>query len=175
MRQVRNERMAEESYYIASQWQLVARKFFKHKIALVSLAVIAIFYLVAIFAEFVAPNDPRGFAEELVLAPIQRIHFRDDGGDFHLRPFVYKLVKHIDKTTWQLTYTEDRATRFPIHLLVRGDSYRMWGLFLGNLHLFGTKEGAFSILGRDRGGRDLFLAWFTAVVYRCPSVCLEFR
>ena len=156
MRQVRNERMAEESYYIASQWQLVARKFFKHKIALVSLAVIAIFYLVAIFAEFVAPNDPRGFAEELVLAPIQRVHFRDNGGDFHLRPFVYKLVKHIDKTTWQLTYTEDRATRFPIHLLVRGDSYRLWGLFLGNLHLFGTKEGAFSILGRDRGGRDLF-------------------
>ena len=29
-------------------------------------------------------------------------------------------------------------------------------MFLGNLHLFGTKEGAFSILGRDRGGRDLF-------------------
>ena len=156
MRPERSDRLAEESYYVASQWQLVTRKFFKHKLALVSLAVIGGFYLVAIFAEFVAPNDPRDFEKELVLAPIQRIHFKDDAGNFHLRPFVYKIVKNVDKTTWQLTYTEDRSTRFPIYLWIRGDSYRLWGLFVGDLHLFGTKEGAFSILGRDRGGRDLF-------------------
>ena len=156
MRPQRSDKLAEESYYVASQWQLVTRKFFKHKLALVSLAVIGVFYLAAIFAEFVAPNDPRDFEKELVLAPIQRIHFKDDAGNFRLRPFVYKIVKHVDKTTWQLTYTEDRSTRFPIYLWIRGDSYKLWGLFVGNLHLFGTKEGAFSLLGRDRGGRDLF-------------------
>ena len=106
MRPVRSARTTEESYYIASQWQLVARKFFKHKLALISLAVIGIFYLVAIFAEFVAPNDPRNFEEELVLAPIQRVHFRDNEGNFHFRPFVYRIEKHVDRTTWQLTYTE---------------------------------------------------------------------
>ena len=134
----------------------MARKFFKHKLALVSLAVIGIFFLVAIFAEFVAPSDPRAFEEELVLAPILMVHFRDNEGKFHLRPFVYRIEKHVDKITCQLTYTEDRTTRFPFHFLIRGDSYKLWGLFLGNLHLFGTKHGAFSMLGRDRGGRDLF-------------------
>ena len=156
MRQARSDKMTEERYYIASQWQLVRRKFFKHKLAMISLAVLGIFYLVAIFAEFVAPYDPLDFEKELVLAPIQRIHFRDNEGKFRLRPFVYRIVKSIDRTTWQLTYAEDRSARYPIHILIRGDSYKLWGVFPGNLHLFGTKEGAFSILGRDRGGRDLF-------------------
>ena len=147
--------IAEERYYVASQWQLFRWKFFRHKLAIISMTVLAVFYLAAIFTEFVAPYDPLDFTKELVLAPIQRIHFRDDDGKFHLRPFVYQLEKTVNED-WQIIYAEDRSVRFPIHFFVHGDSYKLWGLFPGDLHLFGSKDGVFSILGRDRGGRDLF-------------------
>ena len=152
----RSRDITDEAYYIASQWQLVRWKFLKHKMAMISLAILGVFYLVAIFAEFVAPYDPHAFDKELTLAPIQRPRLVDNDGKFHLRPFVYQIEKTIEPETWTLIFAENREIRHPIRLFVRGDSYKMWGIFSGNLHLFGTTEGAFSLLGRDRGGRDLF-------------------
>ena len=152
---------AQERYFLASQWQLARWRFFKHKMAVIALVILAAYYLVALFAEFVAPYDPHNFDKDLVLAPPQLPKFVDDDGRFRLRPFVYKMEKAIDPATWQISYTEVRSVRYPIHLLVRGAPYKMWGLIAGDLHLFGTKEGVYSPLGRDRGGRDLF----TRVVY----------
>jgi len=43
---------------IASQWQLTRWAFRKHKLAILSLWVIGILYLISIFAEFVSPFDP---------------------------------------------------------------------------------------------------------------------
>ncbi len=156
MKRKKTDDTVREQYYIASQWQLVRWKFFKHKLAMIFLVVLAIFYLTAIFAEFVAPYDPHEFDKYLVLAPIQRLHFIDADGRFHLQPFVYKIDKNVDQETWKLYYTEDRSVRYPVALFVRGDQYKLWGVFPGEVHLFGSKEGAFSLLGRDRGGRDLF-------------------
>ena len=155
MRRSRSRGIDKERYFVASQWQLFRWKFFRHRLAMVSLVALSAFYLIAVFAEFFSPYDPLDFTKELVLAPMQRVHFRDDTGKFHFRPFVYQLEKTVNEN-WQIIYEEDRSVRFPIHLFVRGDSYRLWGLFPGDLHLFGTKDGVYSILGRDRGGRDLF-------------------
>ena len=49
---------AAERYELASQWQLLRRNFLRHRAALAGLVVLALFYLVALFAEFVAPHDP---------------------------------------------------------------------------------------------------------------------
>ena len=44
----------------------------------------------------------------------------------------------------------------PIRLFVRGPEYRLWGLFAGDRHLFGSAEGApVMLLGADSFGRDL--------------------
>ena len=145
----------QERYFLASQWQLARWRFFKHKMAVIALVILAVYYLVALFAEFVAPYDPHNFEKELVLAPPQLPRFIDDEGRYHLRPFVYRMEKTIDQTTWQISYAEVRSERYPIHLLVRGEPYKLWSLIPGDLHLFGTREGVFSPLGRDRGGRDL--------------------
>ena len=148
---------AEERYYIASQWRLMWRKFRKHRLAIGGSAILALFYLVAAFAEFFAVDDPFQ-RNEFVFAPPQRIHFVDADGAFHLRPFVYGWEKRIDPDTLALIYTEDQARRYPLHLFVRGAPYELWGLFPMDLHLIGVRgEGAtLFLLGTEKLGRDLF-------------------
>ena len=48
-----------ERYYVATQWQLMARKFIKHKLAGVAIWGLAVMYLVAFTYEFWAPYHRR--------------------------------------------------------------------------------------------------------------------
>jgi len=147
----------ESRYLVASPWQLVRWKFVRHKIAMVALVILIGFFFAVIFAEFVAPYDPREFQEDLILAPPQRIRFVDDSGHFYLRPFVYPLTKQRDPNTYQLTYTENRQMKQFLRLFVRGTEYKLWNVsFLrSDVHLFGIDNGILSPLGKDALGRDL--------------------
>ena len=49
------KKKTKEDYYLASQWTLMARKLRRHKLARVSLFILAILYLGALFADFLAP------------------------------------------------------------------------------------------------------------------------
>ncbi len=55
--EVRGMRVAEagETFYTASQWQLMWWKFRKHKAALVAIVILTLLYLLAIFADLFAP------------------------------------------------------------------------------------------------------------------------
>ena len=46
---------SKEDYYLASQWTLMLRKLKKHKLAKVSFIVLLVLYLMALFADFLAP------------------------------------------------------------------------------------------------------------------------
>ena len=151
----------EQRVLVASQWQLMRWRFVKHKLAVASLVVLGIFYFGAIFAEFVAPSDPNVFIARLTLAPPQRLHFVDEEGRFHLRPFVYAQEKSLHPVTYAVIYEDDRSTRYPLRLFVRGDPYKLWGLFPGDIHLIGINTRGndnvrLSLLGQDTVGRDLF-------------------
>lgn len=140
----------------ASQWQLMWSKFKKHRVAIVGGIVVLLFYLVAIFAEFFAPYDPRFRDVPCALAPPMVIHLRDQEGKFH-SPFVYGIKQELNKETFKRTYVIDKTERYPLRLFVRSDSYKMWGLWESDFHLFGVKgEGRLYLLGTDRQGRDLF-------------------
>jgi len=147
----------EEKIFTASQWQLIWWKFLRHKIAVASLIILVIFYLSAIFAEFIAPYNPN--REEVLYtycSPI-RIHFIDEKGRFHLRPFVYKVEKIFDPLTLTETYKEDKSTKYFIKFLIHGDPYKLWGVFSLDLHLFGVEgDGRIFLFGTDKMGRDLF-------------------
>ena len=149
---------ADQQLQVASQWQLVRWRFGQHRLAVISLVVLGLFYFVVAFAEFVAPYDPYEFKAELTLAPPQRIRFFDAEGNFHLRPFVYPLEKKLDPVTFAPVYTPDETVRHPLHLFVKGAPYALWGLFESDVHLFGVKDpdAHFSLLGQDTVGRDLF-------------------
>ena len=67
-----------DSYYVASQWELVRRKFKRHKLARVGVVVLAIFYTIAIFAGFLSLNDFQARDVDHVTMPPQNLHFLDE-------------------------------------------------------------------------------------------------
>jgi len=147
----------EEAYYIASQWQLMWRKFRNHKLAMGSLVVLVILYLGGIFCEFIAPYGIETRHSGCVYVPPWRLHFFDEKG-FHIHPFVYGIKRTIDMESLEKVYKEDKTKRYFVHFFVHGEKYKMWNLFEMDIHLFGiTKEGGrIFLMGTDRMGRDMF-------------------
>ncbi len=149
----------EEKIYVASFKQLMWWRFKKHRMALISLGVLAVFYFVVVFAEFVAPYDPEAFFTQYKLAPPTRVHIRDSEGRFHW-PFVYKIDRERDPETLRFNYIENTDVIYPINFFTRGPEYSWLGLTTTDIHLFGLdvpreEQGVF-LLGADRLGRDLF-------------------
>ena len=143
----------QEEYFLASQWQLMWRKLRRHRLALVGATVLALLYLVAIFAEFFAPHDLFQRHNDFINAPPQRVRVLDEG---RVRlPFVYPLVQTRNEVTLRREYTADTTRRLPLVLFVRGDPYKLWGIFRTDVHFFGTDGGEAFLLGTDRLGRDM--------------------
>ncbi|MDI7276298.1 MAG: ABC transporter permease, partial [Anaerolineae bacterium] len=84
----------EEKIYVAPPWRLMWWRFRRHRMAVVSAVVLACFYFVAIFCEFVAPYNPEEFFVKYKMAPPTRIHIRDAEGRWHL-PFVYRIERTV--------------------------------------------------------------------------------
>ena len=145
----------QEDFYVASQWRLMRRKFVRHKLAVVGAVLLACFYLVALFAEFVAPYDPIQRSSAHYYPPT-RIHFFDQNGRFHPLGYVYAVKKTFDTKTRRAQFVENREQGYPIRLFVHGDEYKLWGLFASDRHLFGvTGEGRVFLFGTESLGRDL--------------------
>ncbi len=104
-------------------------------------------YGLAIGAGFLAPCDPAEQDRELPFAPPMGLHFVDDAGGFHLRPFVYRFTLvpgSFDR------YTEDRRQAFPLRLLAADAEHG------GRLRLLAVDQPArLHLLGTDGFGRDL--------------------
>lgn len=148
-----------EQIYVAPQWKLMYWKFRKHRLAVVSVFVLAFFYLVAIFCEVVAPYNPETFSTQFTLATPTRVHFFDESGTFR-GPFVYGNKRERDPETLRLSFTEDKSLIYPLGFFVRGVPYKLWGRFNADIHLFGisapiAEQGVF-LFGADRLGRDVF-------------------
>jgi len=147
-----------ERILVASQWQLMWWKFRRHRLALVSVVILLLLYLVAALVEFIAPYDPRLQDRARAFQPPTRLHFVDAGGNLHFRPFIYGSVARRDPRTLSLVFEEDRTRAYYVRLFVRGVPYKLWGIFPGDLHLFGldTDEAKILVLGADRLGQDMF-------------------
>ena len=148
---------ADERLYLASQWRLMWLKFRRHKLALIGASMLIILYVLAIFCEFFSPYDIETRFKILLFSPPTKIHFVDEAGKFHIRPFVYGLARTRDRETLKLIYSEDKTQKFVIKYFKRGDPYKILGLFPSSIRLIGVDEpGAIFLFGSDSLGRDLF-------------------
>jgi peptide/nickel transport system permease protein len=155
-------REMEIRYYTASQFQLMWWKFKKHKLALIGSAILGLFVFVAAFAEFLSPYAPAVRTANYLFGRPQVLHFVHADGKFHLRPFTYALTAAMDPKTFLLEVKEDTSEPWPVHFLVKGDPYKMWGLIKSDVHLFGVEEGHLHLLGTDQLGRDILSRLFHA-------------
>lgn len=140
---------------VASQWQLMRWKFFRHKAAVIAGCVVLFVYLVGAFCEFLAPFDPNTTRGRYKYVPPMGIHLYDDQTQsFGL--YTHGLSVEVDQRTYRRTYVADEETTIPLGLFVKGEPYVMWGLWEWDRHLIGPLDAddPFFLLGTDRLGRD---------------------
>jgi peptide/nickel transport system permease protein len=147
-----DDRMAQ-----ATQLQLTWWRFRRHKLAVVSLVIVALFYLGAVFADFLAVVDPHATDARRSFIPPQMISLFDNGA---FSPHVSGLKGVRDPKTFKLVYTPDPARKLPVALFVHGYPYNLFGLIPTDRHLIGIVGGqgvdGIFLLGTDQLGRDLF-------------------
>jgi peptide/nickel transport system permease protein len=149
---------AESRVFVASQWQLMWCKFRKHKLAMVAGVVAILIYLVAIFAEFLAPTNPEIFSSRYTYAPPQRVHFIDNsGGGTRFGPYVNGYTVTVEPTALRRVFVTDPEQRYPLRLFARGTPYKLLGFIPMDVHLIGPTDptAPMYLLGTDRIGHDL--------------------
>ena len=134
---------------------LAWRKFRQHKLALIALAFLLVSYAAYIFAESFAPYPPAESSPRVYMRP-QPIHFFDNEGNFHWRPFVYGMEKTTNED-FQIVYTTDLTAMYPIRFFVKRPRAQFGiGAQRMRTKLFGVEgEGYANLLGTDYRGRDL--------------------
>jgi peptide/nickel transport system permease protein len=156
---------SENRIYVASQWALMWRKFRKHKLAMIGGIVTILIYVVALFAEFLAPFPAGAFSATYTYAPPQPLHFfLEENGQRRFQPYVNGYKVEIDQAALRRTFVVDEEAIIPVRFFAKGAPYKLWGLFESDLHLIGPVEAdedperiatPMYLLGADRLGRDM--------------------
>ncbi len=152
----------QQEYFLASQWKIMWWKLQRHRLAMVSGALLAFFYVSILFVEFLAPYNQETRDRTHIYAPPQVVHFFHDGR--FIGPFVYgyEVEMVLDLTgppgtrTIRRVFTPDPEDVQPVRFLCLGDPYELWGLVPMRFHIMCPAEGGtLYLLGTDRLGRDM--------------------
>jgi peptide/nickel transport system permease protein len=145
---------AQERYYRASQWRMMWWKLKRHRLAVISGAILALLYLSTLVSEILAPYGLNSRHTDFIFAPPQRVHLFDQGK--FVGPFVYGVDYSLDMSNLQRVYRPDPTLVQPIRFFCRGDDYDFWGVLPGRFHLVCPAQGGtLFLLGTDRLGRDM--------------------
>lgn len=151
---IAHEMMSSEKLAFAtSQWRMIWRKFIRNRIAVAGGIVILLFYLTALFANFIAPYTLQERMTEYSFLSPQKVHFLNEG---KFQPFVYGLKGSRDPVTLMRVYVPDPEKKISIRFFTQGEPYKLMGFIPATTHLFGVEEGIVSLLGTDGQGRDMF-------------------
>jgi peptide/nickel transport system permease protein len=120
---------------------------------MVSLFILAIFYLMALCSPVVAPYETERKFIDHIFAPPHRILFDRENG-FH----THALRRIQDPRTLESHYEIDSASTVELGFFVPGKPVRLLGLIPVDWRLFGPRDPAqpFFLIGADAYGRDVF-------------------
>lgn len=142
-----------------SSRSLIWRRFKRHKLAVVSLWIIIAVYLIAIFADVLAPRPAADYNPDYPYAPPQSITVTDPGDGRGLGLYVHGYTQEFDEVSWNRYYTENPDELHKLGFFVpSGHEYRFLGLFETDRKVFAPLEpdAPFYLFGADANGRDIF-------------------
>jgi peptide/nickel transport system permease protein len=141
-----------------SQWQLIRRRFSRHRIAVAALFLLGFLYLMAIFAEFFAPYPSLWKDLPHAYCPPQTPGFSLADG-LHVRA----VKQHVDPITFQKTYMEDPKDIVPLGFFVKGQGYKLCGLIPWDRHFIGVNHEKYMAARGGQGSQGGPLATFYAI------------
>ena len=155
LRRTRKEKKHDEDVGQLSQFELMRRRFMQSRLSVLGAAVLIVMYLLAIFADFVAPYDPTSLDSNSQFAAPTPIVWANGGFA------IYGVKQVLDQENYQYVYETDPTMVYPIRLFVQGDPYRLFGFIPATTRLFGVEappdaNARLFLWGADRQGRDLF-------------------
>jgi len=137
--------------YLALVWRRLRRSW----TGMMGLILVGLLIIMAVFADFFAPMDPK--ATDVGFAPPQVMSIHDKDGNL-VWPRVYALAdsEELDPVTFQPVVGPDYDNPRVLGFFVKGAEYRLLGLIPANRHFFGTTDGEpVHFLGTDKFGRDV--------------------
>lgn len=143
----------DEARFATSQWRLIWQRFRRNKAAIFGGMIVAFYYLVALFANFVAPYGLTTRQVEDTYLPPQAPHIEFAGAMPRL--YVYDVESGRDPVTLKKVF-ETTDKKIPIQFFAKGEEYELFPGVNWDVHLFQAKEDYVSLLGRDSQGRDMF-------------------
>ncbi len=150
-------RAGESANKLASPWGRIWQRFRRHRLAMLSAALVALLLLVALGADFLATGSPRTSEATLAYLPPQSIRWFDQG---HFEPHVLGIRSRRDPETLQRIFALDPDDKIPVGFLTKGSSYLFLGLVPGSRHLIGLEDRStrqdIYLLGTDKLGRDIW-------------------
>lgn len=127
--------------------QITWRKLKKNRLAVAGGAVLIILYLMAIFAQFLAPYASDSQDPLASYRPPMVVHWTP-------APTVYSVQQSLDQYH-ELVFVEQKSQPHTLRLFAHGPKYRFWDIIPTDIHLFGTTDGQrVYLLGTDQFGRD---------------------
>lgn len=134
----------------------------KRPIAFLSFIVLAFLYFQLIFVEFISPYRPDTAFPTLSYCPPSLVWYSKEHG------FCPQVQKRILVDEVKYRYARVRGEYYQVKLFVKGEEYKLFGLFKTDRHLFGTLESykgssgnshltyPVFLFGADSLGRDIF-------------------
>jgi len=123
---------AEDRVSVASNWQLVWWRFRKNRLAVLSAIVLIGFYIVVLFPDFFATQDPEFTDAKLAFIPMQGVSFFDGA---NVGAWVPAVVGKRNPVTLRMEWKVDETKRVPVRFFTSGYKYKMFGLIESDLHL----------------------------------------
>jgi peptide/nickel transport system permease protein len=142
---------------VISQWQLMWIRFRKNLLARFGVGILVILYICVALAPFLSPVDFQKQDGDNVFSPPSTITLYGPDGRLGLQPYTYAMSTVLNTKTFKFEFVQDKTKKNPIQWFVKGDPYRLFGLFETNVHLFGVESPQrIFIFGADALGRDIF-------------------